>query len=85
MLDEAVAAVELARSYIDDVEFSAEDATRTDPDYLEQISQGGGRGRRAHREHAGYGRLLGSGGIRRADRPHGEGAGRLRDRQRPLP
>jgi len=38
VLDEAVAAVELARRYVDDVEFSAEDATRTDPDYLEQVS-----------------------------------------------
>lgn len=39
VLDEAVAAVELARRYADDVEFSAEDATRTDLDYLEQISK----------------------------------------------
>jgi 2-isopropylmalate synthase len=39
VLDEAVAAVELARSYTDDVEFSAEDATRTDWDYLEQVSR----------------------------------------------
>src|SRR5579859_679375 len=39
VLDEAVAAVELARSYTDDVEFSAEDASRTDLDYLEQISR----------------------------------------------
>ncbi len=39
VLDEAVAAVELARNYTDDVEFSAEDATRTDWDYLEQISR----------------------------------------------
>jgi 2-isopropylmalate synthase len=38
VLDEAVAAVELARNYTDDVEFSAEDATRTAPDYLEQVS-----------------------------------------------
>ncbi|MCW5978585.1 MAG: 2-isopropylmalate synthase [Bryobacteraceae bacterium] len=38
VLDEAAAAVELARRHVDDVEFSAEDATRTDPDYLEQIS-----------------------------------------------
>jgi 2-isopropylmalate synthase len=37
VLDEACAAVELARSYVDDVEFSAEDATRTDLDYLEEI------------------------------------------------
>jgi 2-isopropylmalate synthase len=39
VLDDAVAAVELARSYVDDVEFSAEDGARTDPDYLEQISR----------------------------------------------
>jgi len=39
VLDEAVAAVTLARSYCEDVEFSAEDATRTDPDYLEQVSR----------------------------------------------
>ena len=39
VLEEACAAVELARSYVDDVEFSAEDATRTDWDYLEQISR----------------------------------------------
>ncbi len=34
VLDEAVAAVEQAKRYADDVEFSAEDATRTDMDYL---------------------------------------------------
>ena len=39
VLDEAVAAVELSRRYVDDVEFSAEDATRTDPEYLEQVCQ----------------------------------------------
>jgi 2-isopropylmalate synthase len=39
VLDDAVAAVELARRHVDDVEFSAEDATRTDPDYLEQVSR----------------------------------------------
>lgn len=38
VLEEAVKAVELARQYADDVEFSAEDATRTDPGYLEEIS-----------------------------------------------
>ena len=37
VLDTAVAAVSLARSYTDDVEFSAEDATRTEADYLEQV------------------------------------------------
>jgi len=39
VLDEAVEAVTLARQYCGDVEFSAEDATRTDWDYLEQISR----------------------------------------------
>jgi hypothetical protein len=33
VLDEAVAAVELARRHADDVEFSAEDAARTEPDF----------------------------------------------------
>ncbi len=37
VLNSAVAAVTLARNYTDDVEFSAEDATRTDPEYLEQV------------------------------------------------
>ena len=39
VLDNACSAVEQARSYVDDVEFSAEDGARTDPDYLEQISR----------------------------------------------
>ncbi len=39
VLDAAVAAVTLARNYSDDVEFSAEDATRTDVDYLRQVSK----------------------------------------------
>jgi 2-isopropylmalate synthase len=39
VLDDAVAAVSLARNYTDDIEFSAEDATRTEPDYLEQVSE----------------------------------------------
>ncbi len=39
VIEDAVRAVELARTFVDDVEFSAEDATRTDPDYLEQVSR----------------------------------------------
>src|SRR5579872_1477891 len=39
VLEDAVAAVELARRHVDDVEFSAEDGARTDPDYLEKISR----------------------------------------------
>jgi 2-isopropylmalate synthase len=36
-LDQAAEAVRLARTFADDVEFSAEDATRTDPDFLVEI------------------------------------------------
>jgi 2-isopropylmalate synthase len=39
VLEQAVAAVELCRRYTDDVEFSAEDATRTEPEFLEEISR----------------------------------------------
>jgi len=39
VLEEAAAAVDLARRYVDDVEFSAEDGARTDPDFLEQIAR----------------------------------------------
>ncbi len=39
VLEDAVAAVTLARSYTDDVEFSAEDATRTDWNFLQQVSE----------------------------------------------
>jgi 2-isopropylmalate synthase len=38
-LEAAVKAVELARKYVDDVEFSAEDATRTSTDVLVRFSQ----------------------------------------------
>src|SRR4051812_7431684 len=38
-LEDAVKAVELARRYVDDVEFSAEDATRTAPDALERFAK----------------------------------------------
>ena len=39
ILEEAVQAVELAKRFVDDVEFSAEDATRTEMDYLCRISR----------------------------------------------
>jgi 2-isopropylmalate synthase len=39
VLAEAVAAVELARKHVDDVEFSAEDGARTEPGYLEKVSR----------------------------------------------
>ncbi|HEY5781661.1 MAG TPA: 2-isopropylmalate synthase [Lysobacter sp.] len=37
VLERAVMGVELARQYADDVEFSAEDALRTEPDFLAQV------------------------------------------------
>jgi len=39
VLEDVVNSVRLARQYCDDVEFSAEDASRTDADYLEQVSR----------------------------------------------
>ena len=39
VLEEASAAVELARRHVDDVEFSAEDGARTDADFLEEVSK----------------------------------------------
>jgi 2-isopropylmalate synthase len=39
VLEDAVNAVRLAREYCDDVEFSAEDASRTDPEYLVEVSR----------------------------------------------
>jgi 2-isopropylmalate synthase len=39
VLEEAVAAVELARRHVDDVEFSAEDGARTEPEFLARISK----------------------------------------------
>ena len=38
-LESAVAAVRQARQYTDDVEFSAEDATRSDPDFLCRVTE----------------------------------------------
>ena len=39
VFDEAVQAVRLARRYVDDVEFSAEDATRTEVGFLRQVTR----------------------------------------------
>src|SRR5256885_7289756 len=39
VLNDAVASVELARRHVDDVEFSAEDGARTEPEFLEKIAR----------------------------------------------
>ena len=49
VLDDACAAVRLARTFVDDVEFSAEDGARTDPDYLEQVARAAQDGRHRFR------------------------------------
>ena len=70
VLEEAVAAVELARRYVDDVEFSAEDGARTEPEFLEKISKAVvAAGARTVNipDTVGYST---PDGIRRADRPH---------------
>jgi 2-isopropylmalate synthase len=38
-LDQTAAAVRLARRYVDDVEFSAEDATRSDPAFVARVAE----------------------------------------------
>ncbi len=39
VMEEVIKSIQLARQFCDDVEFSAEDAARTDQDYLEAISK----------------------------------------------
>jgi 2-isopropylmalate synthase len=39
VVEDACRAVELARKYVDDVEFSAEDGARTEPGYLERVAK----------------------------------------------
>ena len=85
VLDEAVEAVRLARRYVDDVEFSAEDATRTDLQYLSAVTAAVVAAGATHGEHPRHGRLLHPRRVRRAGRPPG-GRGRpRRGDQRPLP
>ena len=74
VLDEAVAAVELARQHVDDVEFSAEDGARTEPEFLEEISKAVvAAGARTVNipDTVGYSFAR---GVRRADRPRRQGA-----------
>src|SRR5271157_4968681 len=79
VLEEAVAAVELARRYADDVEFSAEDGARTEPEYLEKIC------RAVVAAGARTVNIPDTVGIRGDHRPCRAVAGRLRRGQRALP
>ena len=57
VLDEVDRAVRQARGYCDDVEFSAEDATRSDWDYLVEVFAPRDRGRRRDAERSRHRRL----------------------------
>ena len=65
-------------SYVDDVEFSAEDGGRTEVDYLDRGLAGGRRRRRHDGQHPRHRRLLAPRGVRRADRAGRARAGRRR-------
>ena len=67
MLAMAVEAVKLARSYVSDVEFYAEDAGRADRSYLFEMLTGGHRGWSHRSQYSRHHRLHGAGAIRRAD------------------
>ena len=59
-----------ATASVADVEFSPEDAGRTEPEFLYEVLAGRDRGRRHHAQHPGHGRLHDARGVRRADRRH---------------
>ena len=61
----AMAAVRLARNHTDDVQFSAEDATRSDPDFLCQVIEAVIQSGRHDDQPARHGRLLDAGRSRR--------------------
>ncbi len=73
-LEQARESVRLAKSFCQDVEFSPEDATRTDRGLSVSGGAGGHRRGRDHGEHSGHGRLHDAGGIRR-DHHHAAGTG----------
>ncbi len=68
-LEQAAAAVRLAKSAHADVEFSAEDASRTDYSFLREVLQAVQRGGRHRLQRARHRRLRGARRVRRAGRP----------------
>ena len=63
-------AMRFAKSLCDDVEFSPEDATRTDPEFLCRVLDAVVEAGRDHAEHSGHGRIHDAVGVRRFDRDH---------------
>ena len=61
----AVEGVRRAKTFVDNVEFSPEDASRTEPDFLVRSLPGGRQGRRDHGQHSRYRGLGRAGRIRR--------------------
>ena len=88
--EETAGAVARAKSYCDDVEFSPEDGSRSDVDFLVEVCQLAVEQRRHHAEHPRHRRLRRARGVRRADPPrHRERRRRVRGvdalPQRPRP
>ena len=63
----AIEGVKRAKALAKDVEFSPEDASRTEPEFLAQRRRGGHRGRRHHGEHPRHRGLGRARAIRRPD------------------
>ncbi len=78
-LEQARDSVRLAKSLCADVEFSPEDATRTDHEFLYAGAQCGGRSRGHNPQYPGHGRLQHAGGVRRADSEHSTARARHRE------
>ena len=74
IIERAVAAVQYAKKYVEDVEFYAEDAGRTENEYLARVIEAViKRG-----EHPRYHRLLSAGGVRSQDQVFDGACGRNR-------
>ncbi len=87
IIERAVTSVRRAKSYCADIEFSPEDAARTEVDFLCEVVAGGHRGWRNDGQHSRHGRLRHALAICRGH-PHAQGTRsehRPGDHQHPLP
>ena len=65
VLEAADRAVRKAKAFCADVEFSCEDATRTDPDFMAEVVRAAIAAGRHHDQHPRHGRLHGARGVHR--------------------